>query len=170
MTKEKPENKTDEGKTRLMVRRPFDDIFENFRRDIENVFVTPFWPRSWDLRFPSFGTELDTRMPLCDMVDKGDKYEILLEIPGIPKEKLDIKATKNRVEITGQQEKKSEEKGRNYVYNERSYQSFSRRIPVPEEIVPSKIEAKMQDGVLKLELAKKTPTKVEEEETKVNVK
>jgi HSP20 family protein len=68
--------------------------------------------------------------------------------------------------VSGQQEKKTEEKGRNYVYNERSYKSFSRRIPIPEEIVPSKIDAKMEDSVLKLEIPKKTPTKVDEEETK----
>jgi HSP20 family protein len=170
MTKERSEKKADDGKTGMMVRRPIDDIFENFKKDVENVFLTPFWPRSWELRFPSFGMELDTRMPLCDMVDKGDKYEISLEVPGIPKEKLDIKATNNRVEVSGQQEKKSEEKGKNYVYNERSYQSFSRRIPIPEEIVPSKIEAKMQDGVLKLELVKKAPTKKDEVKTKVNIK
>ena len=37
---------------------------------------------------------------------------------------------------------KTEDKGKNYVYNERSYRSFSRRIPIPEEIVPSKVTAK----------------------------
>ena len=55
------------------------------------------------------------------MVDKGERYEISLEVPGIPKEKIDIKATKNHLEVSGQQEKKTEEKGRNYVYNERAY-------------------------------------------------
>ena len=130
MTEDKSEiTKTKVEKTTPLVRRPFDDIFENFRRDIEEAFVGPWWPRRWEMRLPSFGTELDARMPLCDMVDKGDKYEVSLEVPGIPKEKIDIKATKYKVEVSGQQEKKTEDKGRNYVYNERSYQSFNRRIP-----------------------------------------
>ena len=171
MTEDKSEiTKSKEGKTTPLVRRPFDDIFENFRRDIEDAFVGPWWPRRWEMRLPSFGTELDARMPLCDMVDKGDKYEVSLEVPGIPKEKIDIKATKYKVEVSGQQEKKTEDKGRNYVYNERSYQSFNRRIPLPDEILPSKIDAKMENGILKIDLPKKTPTKVdEEEETKVKV-
>ena len=170
MTEDKSEiTKTDVEKRKSMVLRPFDDVFENFRREIENAFVGPWWPRPLDWILPSFGTELDSRIPLCDMVDKGDRYEVSLEVPGIPKEKIDIKATKNKVEVSGQQEKKTEDKGRNYVYNERSYQSFSRSIPLPEEIVPSKIDAKMENGVLKIELPKKNPTKVDEEETKVKV-
>ncbi len=151
-----------------LSRRPFEDVFDTFRKDIEDAFASSWWPRSWELNLPSFQA-MDTRLPLCDMVDKGDKYEISLEIPGIPKEKIDIKVGKNKVEVSGQQEKKSEDKGKNYVYNERSYQSFSRRIPIPEEIIPSKVDAKMENGVLRIELTKKTPTKAEEE-TKVEIK
>ena len=39
------------------------------------------------------------------MVDKGEKYKISLEVPGIPKEKLDIKATKNHLEVSGERGK-----------------------------------------------------------------
>jgi HSP20 family protein len=162
--------KSDKQKGKPALRRPFDEIFDNFRKDMESAFATSWLPRAWDLRLPSFGQELDVRMPLCDMVDKGHKYEVSLEVPGIPKEKIDIKATRNRVEVSGKQEKKTEDKGKNYVYNERSYQSFNRRIPIPEEIVPSKIEAKMENGVLRIEIPKKTPTKVNEEHTKVKIK
>ena len=106
-------------------------------------------------------------MPLCDMIDKGDKYEISLEVPGIAKEKIDIRATKNKIEVSGQQERKSEDKGKNYVYNERSYHSFNRRIPILEEIIPSRIEAKMDNGILRIDLPKKTPTKIEEAKAEV---
>jgi HSP20 family molecular chaperone IbpA len=36
-----------------------------------------------DWRFPVFA-ELDREIifPVCDMVDKGDKYELQLEVPG----------------------------------------------------------------------------------------
>jgi HSP20 family protein len=33
----------------------------------------------------------------------GDKYELQLEMPGIDKDKVDVKATKNSVEISGKQ-------------------------------------------------------------------
>jgi HSP20 family protein len=144
----------------------FDNIFETFRRDMEEVLSVPKWP------FLGAGNELisdlDIRPPLCDMVDLGDKYEITLETPGIPKEKITINAGTNYIDISGDQEKKIEEKRKNYLYNERSYSSLRRRIPVPEEIVPSKVDAKMENGILHVELPKKTPTK--NEEIKVQVK
>lgn len=116
-----------------------------------------------------FGTWSDIRTPLCDLVDKGDRYELQVEVPGIEKEKIDMKATRHAIEISGEQTEKTEERGKNYVYNERSYRSFQRRVPIPEEIVPSKVNAKMANGVLNIEMPKKVPTKVEEETTKVKV-
>lgn len=158
---------------RFLALRRLDSIFDNFRREVERTLVRPWSsPFDWNFEFPSLFEEGQTaiRKALCDMVDKGDHYELSVEVPGIEKEKIDVKATKHSIEITGEQKEKTEEKAKNYVYNERSYRSFYRRVPIPEEIVPSKIEAKMNNGILNIKLPKKTPTKVEEESTKVEVK
>lgn len=85
------------------------------------------WPYS--IADSPFSQNGEARLPACDMVDKGDKYELQLEVPGIDKDKIDVKATKNSIEISAEQSEKTEEKKRNYVYNERSYRSFHRRIP-----------------------------------------
>ena len=96
--------------------------------------------------FPSlpFGALVGVRAPLCDMVDRGDRYELQVETPGIEKEKINIKATRHAIEISGELSEKTEEKGKNYVYNERSYRSFERRIPIPEEIVH--VQGQCQNG------------------------
>lgn len=60
------------------------------------------------------------------------------------------------------------DKEKYYVYNERSYSSFGRRISLPEDIIPAKIEAKMENGVLRIDLPKKIPTRIEH--AKVEVK
>jgi HSP20 family protein len=160
------ERKKEESRRFLPITRHMDEIFDDFRRDMENMFHS--WPYSIaDWRVPHDG---DARLPACDMVDKGDKYELQLEIPGIDKDKLDVKATKNSVEISAEESEKVEEKRKNYLYNERSYRSFHRRIPVPEEILPSKIDAKMNNGILQIQLPKKTPTTPEEEAIKVHIK
>ena len=151
-----------------------DDIFENFRREIESAF-SPRFPSLWDWRFPTIGfpkfEELEVRMPLCDLIDKGDKYELTLETPGIAKEKIQINATKNSIRVSGEQTEKTEEKRKNYLYNERSYKSFQRELPLPEEIIPKNIEAEMKNGVLHVSIPKKVPTKPEETESvKIDVK
>ena len=96
------------------------------------------------------------------------KYEVTLETPGIPKDKITVKAGIDYIDISGENEKKTEEKRKNYLYNERLYSSLRRRISTPEEIDPSKVDAKMENGVLHIEVSKKTPT--QNKETKVEVK
>jgi HSP20 family protein len=161
-----------ESQRSLQTRR-MDDIFDTFRTDIEDMMMP--WSSSsslWDWHFPSLPTtediqdQITVRMPIFDMVDKEDRYQLKVEVPGIEKEKVKVKATENSVEISGEQskEEESEDKRKRFVYNERSYNSFYRRIPVPEEIVSSKVRAKMSNGVLHIELPKKNPTKLEEEE------
>ena len=175
-----------ESQRSLQTRR-MDNIFDTFRRDIEDMMMP--WSSSssslspsslLDWHFPSLPTSTEdnqdqimVRMPIFDMVDKEDRYELKVEVPGIEKEKVKVKATKDSVEISGEQskEEESEDKRKRFVYNERSYNSFYRKIPIPEEIVSSKVRAKMSNGVLHIELPKKNPTKLEEEEgTTVEIK
>jgi len=158
--------KSNIARKNVLVPTTFDSIFESFRRDMEDVLSLTRWP------FVSAGnapvSDFETRLPLCDMEDLGDRYEISLEAPGIPKEKITIKAGIDYIDISGEEEKQTKEKGKNYLYNERSFSSLSRRIPIPEEIVPSKVDARMENGVLHVQVPKKTPTR--NEETKVQVK
>jgi HSP20 family protein len=43
-------------------------------------------------------------------------------------------------------------------------------VPLPEEIIPSKVSAKVDNGILKLDLPKKNPTESESQATRVDVK
>jgi HSP20 family protein len=168
-TSEKSNLRRQEANPLVPIIRYLDNMFEDFRRKIDSMFhLWPYSMTGW--LFPLLA-DIDRQiwLPLCYMVDRGDKYELQLEIPGIDKDKIDVKATKNSVEIIGEQSEKSEEK-KNYVYNERSFRSFHRRIPIPEEIVPSKIDAKMNNGILQISLPKEIPTKPEEQTTKVDIK
>lgn len=113
-------------------------------------------PVSLDRVFEGFSKELeDMRVPLCDMKDLADRYELHVEVPGIDKEKIDIRATGDTVEISGEQSEKSEKKRKDYyVYNERSRRSFYRQIRMPEEIDPSRVSASMKNGILVIGLPK----------------
>lgn len=141
-----------------------DDIFENFRREVESALR----PMQAGFRFPSLFYR-ETRVPLYDIADRGNRYELQVEVPGIEKDKVNVKATVNSVEISAEQSERKEEKKRDYVYSERSHRSFYRKIPIPEEITPSKVDAKMNNGILVVTLPKKNPTKPRDS-TKVEVK
>ena len=167
------EEKSDSSMT--PITNYYTDFFENFRQNMQNI-MEETWPHSV---FPTlktfspldlFDRMTDTRLPLCDVTDKGDRYEITLEIPGIDKDKIDVKATKNSVTISGKQSERTKDKSKNYIYSERSYKSFHRQIPFPQEIVPSKITAKVNNGVLEVDLPKKQPRIAEgKEEYRVDI-
>jgi HSP20 family protein len=154
----------------LQARR-MDDIFEDFRNNIESI-LNP-WSSSYLWHSPSKleigGGEEEAeekdeeirRTPLYDMVDKGDRYELEVELPGIDRDKIHVKATDDSIEISAEQleEERVEERKKKYVYNERSYRSFYRTIPIPEQILSSEVTAKMNNGILRIDLPKKMPTK-----------
>lgn len=147
---------TKSGKIIKKERLPSSSVntaLEDFRREMENMIRPWPWPGVWN--FP----KEEIRMPLCDLVDRGDKYELQVEVPGIEKDKIDVKATTDAIEITGRQSEGMEEKKKGYVYKERSQRSFYRNIPVPDEIEPSKISAKMTNGILVVDIPKKAPAK-----------
>lgn len=167
---EREQQKRDEEDSMAIAPRRFENVFDNFRRDMERM-MRP-WPMATMLNWPdmpSLFEARDMRMALYDLVDKGDRYELQVEVPGIEKEKIDVKATRYSVEISGKHSDKTEEKGKRYLYAERLYRSFYRNVPVPEEIIPSKVSARVDSGILKLELPKKVPTRGEDE-ARVDVK
>jgi HSP20 family protein len=163
------EKKRDEQEKKPMVpSRQFDNMFDTFRREMERMMVRPWsFPKDWDV--PSLFEARDMRMAPYELVDKGDRFELQLEVPGIEKENIGVKATKYSVEISGKHSEKDEEKGKRYVYSERLYRSFYRNVPLPEEIIPSKVSAKVVNGILRLDLRKKNPTESESEATRVEV-
>lgn len=164
---QKSRKNKDDQRREMVLRRPFDDLFDNFRQDIEDTFFTPFMNP-----FKTFGTArsmglIETRVPLCDIIDKGDKYTISLEVPGIQKDKIEVKATEEYITVSGIEEKKNEKEEEDYVLRERTYSSFSRKIPFSENIIPAKVDASVENGILKIEVPKQKPTSIEETSIKI---
>jgi HSP20 family protein len=164
--------KRDEEPREMMPTTGITSVFDNFMREMERMARPWSFPMDW--QFPSIFEARDMRMALYELADRGDKFELQVEVPGIEKEKIDLKATKYSIEISGKHsektEEKTKEKGKRYLYTERLYRSFYRNVTLPEEIVPSKVAAKVENGVLKVDLPKKIPTKGEGEATRIDVK
>jgi HSP20 family protein len=153
----------------IVPSRQFDNMFDTFRKEMERMMFRP-WSFPMDWEFPSMFEARDMRMAPYELVDRGDRFDLQLEVPGIKKENVSVKATKYSVEISGTHSEKDEEKGKRYVYSERLYRSFYRNVPLPEEIIPSKVSAKVENGILRLDLPKKNPTEKESEATRIEVK
>ncbi len=98
-----------------------------------------------------------------DVTDTGAAYRIVAEVPGIPKEKLDIRVRGSRVEIRGEITSEKEDGAPAYVHRERAYQGYYRHLELPEAVVAADAKAKVDHGLLELELPKQHPTPTETE-------
>jgi len=138
----------------------FDRAFDAMQRRVAQSFgILPFGP---------FEIEPGLRAPRMDVTDTGTAYKVVAEIPGIPKEKLDIRVRGAGVEIRAEHEVETEEKEERYLRRERSYSGFYRAIELPEPVVAADTKAKVVNGLLELELPKQHPAP-SEEEVKVSV-
>lgn len=111
--------------------------------------------------FVSIGTPEESgvfRTARADVSDTGASYKVVAEIPGIPKEKLDIRVRGALVEIRGETSKESEEKRGTFVQQERSYAGYYRALELPEPVVGAQAKATVENGVLELDLPKLNPS------------
>jgi HSP20 family protein len=101
------------------------------------------------------------RAARTDVTDTGKAYKIVAEIPGIPKEKLDIRIRGTSVEIRGENASEKNEKAEKdgeFVHRERTYSGYYRSLELPEPVVATEAKAKVENGLLELELPKQNPT------------
>jgi HSP20 family protein len=147
---------------------PWTDL-ENVFDELRNRFFAPFGTFSLPRVATLSAFPLATRVPRTDIQETEDAYKIVAEIPGIPKERLEISVKGANVEIRAENETTSESKGQAYVHRERSYHGFFRSFELPEPVIGSDAQAKLENGVLELTLPKQAP-KPTAKEVKVKVK
>jgi HSP20 family protein len=144
-------------KGEITSRRPYDlwsdidQLFDSFRTDFDSLF----WP--WEQRSMPLTTTTHRRTPPMDVADMGDHYVMQLEMPGIPKDRVNIEVTPNGVEIKADYDENKEEKGKNWLRRECSNMSFYRALELPEELKTDNVEAELKDGVLTINLPKVEP-------------
>ena len=148
--------------TELATQAP-SDIWTDLDRAFDEL-TSQFYP-GFGLTFAPIGRSLPSglRAPRVDVTDSGAAFTIVAEIPGIPKEKLEIRVKGSSVELKGETTTETSEKKPEFLHQERTYQGFYRQFELPETVVADKAEAKVENGLLTLVLPKQTPTPSPEE-------
>ena len=128
----------------------FDQLMEDFSRNFRESIWAPW---EW------IGVEpaLSLRELPADLVDAGSKFLVHAEMPGIPKDKIDITVTKDGIEISAETNAEKEEKEKNFVVRERNYTHVYKMLLFLEEVIPEKAESTLKDGLLEVSIPKKTP-------------
>jgi len=102
------------------------------------------------------GTEKwNTSVPAVNIKDNTEGFELELAVPGMKKDDFTVEIDNDVLTISSEVETENEENKENYTRKEFSYTSFKRAFTLPETVDGSKIDAKYEDGILKLTLPKK---------------
>ncbi|MGI9426483.1 MAG: Hsp20/alpha crystallin family protein [Hyphomicrobiaceae bacterium] len=85
-----------------------------------------------------------------------DYYEIIVEIPGVKAEDVDVAVHDGSLVVSGEKRSEHHESGRTYFFSEREYGAFQRSFRLPPDADNNTIDATFGDGVLTLRIAKRS--------------
>jgi HSP20 family protein len=133
--------------------REMERVLEEFNEE----FDYPLWPSM--LTSPP-------RFPAIDVREEEKQYGVMADLPGMSRDEVNVLVGDGILDISAKRQQESEEEKEGYVRKERGYYSFHRRLALPEDADEEGVDAKLDEGVLKLSIPKK---KKEEKETKKKV-
>lgn len=123
----------------------FDDFFS---RDLWNLGA-------------SNNSSTNTTIPAVNIRETNENFEVEMAAPGMTKNDFKVELDGTMLTISSEKNQETEQReGERYTRKEFSYQSFQRTFQLPKEVVDAdKIEAKYENGVLRLVIPKKEEAK-----------
>jgi len=92
----------------------------------------------------------DVREPYIDMIERSDEIEVVAELPGAKKEDIDISVEGDMFTISADVKSEKEEEKGNYLYRERSYKRFARKIALPANVDVERAKSRFENGNLRI--------------------
>lgn len=92
--------------------------------------------------------------PRVDLAESEGAYHIHVEVPGIPKDQIEINYHNHVLTVSGERTSTAENESKTFVRIERSYGRFYRSFNLPEAADTDQIEAEYHDGVLDIRVPK----------------
>jgi HSP20 family protein len=132
---------------------PVANVRPEFERLVDRVFGNQ-WPFASLLETPAAPIMWN---PAVDFSDTDKEYIVRMEVPGIPKENLDIQVEGQLLTLTGHREVQKHQENEEFFWKEREEGRFVRTLRLPAPVVVEKIEAIVQDGVMIVHLPKAEP-------------
>ena len=107
-------------------------------------------------------------LPAVNIKENADEFFLEIAVPGMKKSDFNIEVDNKILSISSEREEEHKEKEENYTRREFGYSSFKRTFTLPESIESDKINAKYNDGILKVHLPKREEAK-EKPAKRINV-
>ena len=98
--------------------------------------------------------------PAINVIESATDYKVEVAAPGMKKEDFNIRIDEENelvISMEKKDEKNEEHKESRYLRREFSYSKYQQTLILPDDVNKESIDAKMENGVLTIELPKRTP-------------
>jgi HSP20 family protein len=173
----------DQGSATELERRPATTgdgnplaFMRRFADEMDRLF------EDFGLRLPGFlgrGREMLLRetgfipaqwSPRVEVRERNGQFQIRADLPGLSKDDVQVELNDQLLTIRGERKQEKEERREGYFYNECSYGSFYRAIPLPEGVDTSKATAEFHNGVLEIAMPAPQQTKTKAQRLEIQEK
>ncbi|MGI5837376.1 MAG: Hsp20/alpha crystallin family protein [Chloroflexota bacterium] len=89
-----------------------------------------------------------------DVYQTDKEYVVKASLPGVKPEDIDVNIVGETLNIKAEIKEEKDVKEENWLLKESRVSSFARSITLPSEVQADKVEATMENGILKLKLPK----------------
>ena len=118
---------------------------------LDNFFDTD---RLFNVKPNRWYTETETVVPRVNVTENKNSFHLEAETPGMQDKHINIEVHNGVLTIKGYKEKEPDEKNENYHIREFNKQSFERSFKLSDLIDTGKVAAKIENGVLRVDLPK----------------
>lgn len=142
-------------------------FFQEFERRFDEIRSRAF--KLFENRGRRSGQDLDDWLkaerevfasPAAELTDKGNAYELQMELPGFEPKDVEVTATSDELIIhAAAREEKKSDKG-DVIWSEFSSSDVYRRIPAPTPLNTDGVTATLDKGVLRITAQKTAESKV----------
>ncbi|MCI6697823.1 Hsp20/alpha crystallin family protein [Porcincola intestinalis] len=134
-----------------------DNLFDDW---FDDDFYMPMIPDMSDVDKKLYGGRAAHEMK-TDVKETEKGYEVAVDLPGFKKDDVTVELNNGYMTITAQKKVDSDKKNKEgrYIRREHYSGSMSRSFYVGDQLTENDIHARMNDGILTLQIPKKEETK-----------
>lgn len=97
--------------------------------------------------------------PAFEVKETTDSFVLKADLPGVEEKDLDVSVHNGMLTVSGHRASEERKEGESYALYERQFGSFSRSFAMPDMADGERIDAKLDNGVLTLTIAKRAEAK-----------
>ena len=141
----------------IMLQTPSKN-FRSLHRELDRQ-VNQLFPSLGYFETPAWNDYAKDHAPKLDVVETENAFQLVIDLPGINKEDVEISLHEGILTVRGERSERVLEESESALRTERFSGAFSRAFKMPSEIAEKDIAAKLDNGVLVIDLPKAEESK-----------